>query len=99
MHRVLSFPHRRAPMFRETIQGTELSERSQFFCGNQNAPLEIIERLELSASGQTRRGESLSFALDLFAVLLAQSVYDTKPEPKCIVIQDRAEPVRPLHAN
>ena len=68
MQRLFDFPQRGTPMLRKTIQRAELRERAQLLFRQRHAPLEIIQRNEPSF---------FSLTLDLFAVLLAQSVDDT----------------------
>src|SRR5437667_9150947 len=67
---------------------------------------EVFQRIELSAAadpsfggsilsgrrGDTRRGEPLPD--ELFGVFLPQSVYHAKSEPKRVVVQNRAAPIR-----
>jgi hypothetical protein len=66
-------------MFGKTIQGAELSECSQFVFRERDTPFEIVQRLESAM---------FSFSLDLFAMFLAQSVYDAKSQPHCVVINN-----------
>src|SRR5438046_3552685 len=88
MNRFFNFPHRRAAMIRKTIECAEFREGSQFFFGKRNAPFEIVQRIELSATRRTRRGESLSN--ELLGMLLPKTVHHTKSEAKSIVIDHGA---------
>jgi hypothetical protein len=66
-------------MFDKTIQGPEFSQCSQFVFRQWDTPFEIVQRLESAI---------FSLSLDLFGVCLAQSVYDAKSQPHCVVINN-----------
>ena len=97
VNRFFDFPHRRAAMIRETIECAEFRQGSQFLFGKRNAPFEIVQRIELSATGRTRRGESLSN--ELFGMLLSKPVHHTKSEAKSIVIDHGAAEIGFGHAD
>src|SRR2546421_11091356 len=77
-------------MFRETIERPESRQRPNFFFRTRTPPFEILERSELSI---------LSGVFNLLAVLLAQFVHYAKAESKRVVVQNRATPIRSLHAD
>ena len=72
-------------MFGETIQRAEFRQRSQFFFRQGDPPLEIIHRMKRRA---------LALPNELFRMLLAQSVHDTKSQPHGVIRNDRAAPFR-----
>src|SRR5262245_61697446 len=55
-----------------------------------DASFEIIQRLESAM---------FSFSLDLFAMFLAQSIYDTQPKSECVIVDNRATPLGLRDAN
>src|SRR4030095_6580449 len=77
-------------MFSKTIEPAKFSQCSQFIFREQDAPFEILQRLEWAG---------LPLPNELFSVFLAQSVYHAKSETHRVVIDDCALPIGLQHAN
>src|SRR5947208_2085116 len=86
-------------MIGKTIERTQFGQGSQFFFCKRHPALEIVERSELSATGRTRRGESLPLALDLLGMFPSQPVHNTKSKPESVVIQNGAAEIGFRDAN
>ena len=69
MQRFFYAPHCCTPMFTETIEGAKFSQGAQFVLCERHTPFQIVEGFKRFM---------LPLANELFSVLLAQSVYDTK---------------------
>src|SRR5215211_5249325 len=90
MQRFFHAPHSCTPMFGKTIEGAQFSQDAQFMFRERNAPFEIAQRFESAV---------FSFSLDLFAMFLAQSVYDAKSETHRVIVDNRAMAIGLQHTN
>jgi hypothetical protein len=91
VRRLFHPPHRRTPIFSETIKRSEFRQGAQFvFRKRRRPPFEIVQRLELPI-----------FALphEFLGVFLSQSVHHAKPQTHCVVIDNRTTPIGLRNAN